>query len=163
MKCELWLSPAVESYGKIIKAKQFAILSFSVIYVTGFSDYRYLNLSGIIKRILDLLGNVTCEDLHLVVGDNLGLNHDSNLTAGLDCEGLFNTLEVTCNLLKLLKSLDVVFNILTSRTGSCSADSICSLDNEVKCALGLYVVVVSLNCVDISLFSRYLVAISTPS
>ena len=113
---------------------------FCVIYVSRLADDAYLNLSGIIKLALNLLRNVTCENLHGVIGDNLGLNHDSNLTACLNSEGLFNTLEVTGNLLKLLESLNVVLNVLTSSTGTSRADCVSCLDDEVESRLRLDII-----------------------
>ena len=117
---------------------------FCVVNVAGLSDDRYLDLSGIVKLTLDLGCDVARKKLHIVVGNNLGLNHDSYLTACLNSEGLLYSLEVACNLLELLKSLDVVLNVLTASTGSCGADSICRLDNEVESRNSLNVVMVSL-------------------
>ena len=119
-----------------------------VIYGTALSYHADLDLAGIIELVLDLLCDISCEDLHLIIADDLGLNHDSYLTARLDSEGLFNTLKVTRYLLELLKTLDVIFNVLTASAGSCRADSIGSLNYEIKNGYGLNVVVVSLDRVN---------------
>jgi hypothetical protein len=72
MKCEDFVAPSVEVYVKPQSSKQFAKL-FSVIYVARFTDYRYLDLSGIIKLVFDLLCNISCKDLHVIIADKLGL------------------------------------------------------------------------------------------
>ena len=60
--------------------------------------------------------------------------------ACLNSEGLFNTLEVTGNLLKLLESLNVVLNVLTSSTGTSRADCVSRLDDEVESRLRLDII-----------------------
>ena len=50
-----------------------------------------LDLSGIFKLVLYLLNNIASHYDHLIIRDNVGLDHNTYLTACLDCEGLFNT------------------------------------------------------------------------
>ena len=107
-----------------------------------------LDLTGIVKLALDLGCDVACKKLHTVVGYDLGLNHDSYLTACRNCEGLLYALKVACNLLKLLETLNVIFNVLTTSAGTSRTDRVSCLNDEVKSTLSLNVVVMSLDSVD---------------
>ena len=57
---------------------------FCVVGSSAFSDKVNLNLTGIFHAFFNLLGDIPCKKNHLIVIDNLGLNHNSNFTACLE-------------------------------------------------------------------------------
>ena len=59
-----------------------------VLHGFGFADHVDLDLAGVFQLGFDLLGNVSCQQDHVVLGDNLGLDHDADLPACLNGEGL---------------------------------------------------------------------------
>ena len=83
-----------------------------VIYGLGLAQDMNLDLAGIGELGLDLLGDVPCQQDHLILADLLGLDHDAYLAAGLNCIGACDTGEALGNFLKLFKTLDIVFDIL---------------------------------------------------
>ena len=122
--------------------------SLRVIDRAALADKIYFDLTGVLDLFLDLLRHVTCDDLHARVIDLFGLYHHADLTARLNSICFVNTGEADCDLLKLFKSLDVVFKILASCTGSCSRNGIRRLDQHGNDRLRFDVVVVSLDSVD---------------
>ena len=66
---------------------------FSVVACTAFTDDIDFDLTGIFKLILNLLDDISCNENHLIIRNNIGLDHDTDFTACLDSEGLFNTVE----------------------------------------------------------------------
>ena len=99
--------------------KRFLIL-FSVFGCPALPYDADLDLSGIFKLFFDFLNYITCNKHHLVVAYNIRLNHYANLTTCLNCERLFNAFKRASNFLKLFKTLNVILNILSSCTGTCS-------------------------------------------
>ena len=83
-----------------------------------------LDLTGISELILDLLGDIPCEQDHLILADLFGLDHDANLAAGLNGIGACDAGKALGDFLKLFKTLDVVLYILAARTGAGSGDSV---------------------------------------
>ena len=73
-----------------------------------------LDLTGVGKLLLDLLGDIPCQKNHLVFADILGLDHDAYLAAGLNGVAVGNAGEALRDFLKLLKTLDVVLDILAA-------------------------------------------------
>ena len=50
----------------------------------GFTQQIDLDLTWILQLVLDLLCDIACQQDHLVLADNLGFDHDTNLTACLN-------------------------------------------------------------------------------
>ena len=65
-----------------------------VVNSSRLADNADLDLTGIVKLTLDLGCDVARKKLHVIVGYDLGLNHDSYLAACLNCEGLLYALKV---------------------------------------------------------------------
>lgn len=84
----------------------------------------YLDLSGIIHLVFDPLSNFSCNEYHLFVVYLLGNYHYADFTACLDSVGFLNALVGGAYFLKLLETLDVVFVIFVSCTGSCGGNRI---------------------------------------
>ena len=125
-----------------------ALCLFCVIDNSVFANYADLDLSGIIKLVLDFLRDIARKNLHLVVINDFGLDHYANLASRLDCKGFLNSVKSTCNLFKLLKTLNVIFNVLSARSGTRCADSVSRLNNKRKSRFGLNVVMMRLECVN---------------
>ena len=70
------------------------------------------------------------QDLCFVVIDLIWFNHYTNFTPCLNRISLFNTFKPICNSLKVLKSLNIVFNRLSPSPRSSTRDSIGSLYND---------------------------------
>ena len=75
-------------------------------------DDRDLDLAGIIELVLDLRGDVLGDQRGPVVGDLAGVDHDPDLAAGLEGEGLGHAVEALGQRLELFQPLDVVFEKL---------------------------------------------------
>ena len=84
----------------------------------GLTQYMDLDLAGIGKLFLDLLCDITSEQHHLILRYLLGLDHDTDLTAGLNGIAACDAGEALGYLLKLFKTLDIVFNVLSSCAGA---------------------------------------------
>ena len=59
----------------------------------GLTQQVDLDLAGVLQLVLDLLGDIAGQQDHLILADDLGLDHDADLAAGLDGEGLLNAVE----------------------------------------------------------------------
>ena len=78
---------------------------FRVIHRARLADQVQLDLSGVLDLFLDLLCHLSCDQLHSLVVNDLGLDHYADLTSRLNCKRLVNALEATSDLLKLLGRL----------------------------------------------------------
>ena len=119
-----------------------------VIDGAAFADNADLDLAGIFQLVLDLLDNILRDEHHTLVGNLLGLDHDTDLTAGLDRKGLVDTGEAAGNFFQLLQTLDVVFKIFASCTGSCGGQIVCSINDECCQRLRLNIAVVRFDGMD---------------
>ena len=108
----------------------------------------HLDLSRVLHLFFDLLGQITGQDDHLILGNDLGLHQHTDLTAGLNGICLINAVEGGGDGLQLLQTLDVVLQILTARTGACGGDGIGCLHQTGNDSAGLHIVVVCLDGVD---------------
>ena len=111
----------------------------------GLAEEVDLDLTGVLKLLLDLSGDVPGEQDHLVLGYLLGLDHYAYLAPGLDSVARLNALEGACELLKLFKTLDVAFNVLAARAGTRGGDGVRRLDEAGDDGVGLHVAVVRLD------------------
>ena len=102
-------------------------LLLCVLHSLGFPDHIDLDLAGIFQLGLDLLGNISCQMDHIVLGNDLGLDHDTDLAASLDGECLFHAGVGAGEFLQLLQTADVIFHVLAAGTGTGSRYSISSL------------------------------------
>ena len=116
-----------------------------------------LDLTRIFEFFLNLGNNISCEQYHLVVCDDVGLDHNADLTACLNGEGTLNTVERVGDFLKLFKTLDVVLYVLSSCTGTCCGDSVCRLNDAGDDGVSLNVAVVGVDSVD-NLFALFILA-----
>ena len=114
---------------------------FCVVDSFCFPENMNLDLTGIGHLRLDLLGDISRQEDHLVFTDFLRFYHNPDFTASLDGIGACYTGEASGNLFQLFKTLDVVFNILTPCAGTGSGNGICSLytcpcspDSHALCA-----------------------------
>ena len=77
------------------------------------------DLTGVGQVVFNLLSDAVCQEHHCVFANlfaNLfGLNHYADFAAGLDGEGFFNTVKATSDFLKLLETLNVVFEVINSK------------------------------------------------
>ena len=121
---------------------------FCVFNSTAFSDEVNLDLSGVIHLVFNLLSDFTSDDNHLFVVDLVREYHDTDFTACLDSKGLFNAVKGCTDFFKLLKTLDVVFVVFASCTGTCCGNRVGSLNQGSDNCLRLYVTVVSFDSVD---------------
>ncbi len=80
----------------------------------------------------------------MVIVDELGLDDDSNFASCLDCEAVVNALKGVRDFLELLKTLDVVLEVLASCAGSCGGNGVRCLNEPGDSRSRLNVVVVSL-------------------
>ena len=72
--CEALNSTLLYRTGKLLR----------VMHSAAFANDIDLDLTGIFKLILDLLNDISCNERHLFIRDDLRLNHNTNLTACLD-------------------------------------------------------------------------------
>ena len=80
----------------------------------------HLNLTGIIEVALDFFHNIACNNGHLVIRDDIRLEHDTDFTARLNRKTLIHAVKRVGDLLKLLKALDVIFEVFTPCAGPCA-------------------------------------------
>ena len=76
------------------------------------------DLAGVGQLFLDLLCDIASQEHHLILGNLLGLYHYADLAAGLNCIAAGNDGEALGYLLELFEALDVIFDILATRTGT---------------------------------------------
>ena len=121
---------------------------FCVVADSALPDKVDLYLTGIFKLVFNLLDYVAGDENHLLVVDDLGLDHYADLAAGLNSERTLNALKRGGDAFELFKALDVVLNILASCTGAGSRNCVGGLNEAGDKRLCLNVSVVSLNGVD---------------
>ena len=107
-----------------------------------------LDLSGIGELLLDLLCDVAGQQSHLILADLLGLDHDADLAACLNCVASGDTGEALGNLFELFKTLDVVFDVLAACTGAGSGDRVGGLHDAGNDCSRLNVAVVGFDSMD---------------
>ena len=124
------------------------MLLFCVVNGSAFADYVDFDLSGVFKVFFNLLNYLASNDNHLLVANLLGLDHNADFTSCLNCKGLFNAVKAVSDFLELLESLDVVFKIFTSCTGTCGGNCVSRLNDNRNNGLRLNVAVMRLDCVE---------------
>ena len=97
---------------------------FCVLHSAALADHIDLDLAGVIQRVLDLLGNGAGQQDDLIVADDVGLDHDADLTACLHGKGLLDALKAGRDLLQVLQALDIALHVLTAGTRAGSADGV---------------------------------------
>lgn len=90
-----------------------------VIDGAAFSDDVNFDLTRIFKLRLDTFDDIACDEAHLIVRYDLGLDHDPDFASRLDSERFFDAVELHGDLFELRESFDVVLEVLASRAGSC--------------------------------------------
>ena len=105
-------------------------------------------MSGIFQLVLDLLADLTGKRDHALVLDDLGLDHDAYLTACLNGVAVVNTREGGSDLLQLLETLDVIFDVLASCAGTRCGKSVGCLHQDRRDGLCLHIAVVRVDRVD---------------
>src|SRR5579859_7517427 len=77
-------------------------------------DHGDLHLAGIFETILDLAGDLVCEQRSLVVTDITGADDDPDLAAGLQGVHLLDAGLGRCQLFESFESLDVLLEALAA-------------------------------------------------
>src|SRR5699024_3906594 len=131
---------------KFLRLSRFSL--FCIINSTIFADNIDLDLSWIFQFSFDLVDDVAGNNCHLIVSNHFWTNHNANFTSSLYSKTFFNALKGVCNFLQLFQTLDIVFQVFTSCTRSCSADSICRLNDAGNQGFWLYVTMMSFDCMD---------------
>src|SRR5664279_4743311 len=83
------------------------------------ADDRHADLPRVVELVLDVPGDLACEQRGGVVVDLARLDHHADLTSGLHGEALLHALLALGDVLERLEALDVVLQRLTpgARTG----------------------------------------------
>src|SRR5712692_11995399 len=121
---------------------------FGVLHSASLPDHRYLDLTRVLQRVLDLLRDVAGEARGLEVIELVGLDHDADLATRLDSEGFLDAGEAVRDALELLQTLDVVRDDLASSTGARGADRVGGRDERADHRYRLDVAVVPDDTVD---------------
>jgi len=145
------------------RQRAFCAVLFCVIDCAIFTNKAYLNLTGIFKVAFNLFNDFASSEHHLVITNNIGLNHNTNFAACLNCKGLFNTVEGVGDFLQLFKSLNIAFDIFSAGAWSCGRNCIGSLNKTGDNGFSLNIAVMSVNGVDNRLVFFILLGTSTPS
>ena len=119
------------------------IVSAGIFHYPGLADYCNPDSSRIAQVCLDLLGDLAAKLCSLLVIDLIAVHQDTQLTACLDCICLLNAIELECNILQVLKPLDIVVDSLFPGTGTCGRNCICNLHYYGFQSCRLDIVVVS--------------------
>ena len=96
------------------------MILFCVIDGAAFADKMYFDLSGIFQLVFDLLGNVSCEKHHLIIVDDVRFHADTNFASCLDGKAIIDALKGVRDLFQFFQTFDIVFEVLSSGTGTCS-------------------------------------------
>ena len=96
---------------------------FGVLDDLGLPEQMDFDLTGVLQLVLNLLGNVPGQQDHLVLTDDLGLDHDTHLAAGLDGEGFLHPVEGGGDLLQGLQALDIVLQVLDRKSTRLNSQS----------------------------------------
>src|SRR5580765_7255810 len=97
---------------------------------TGFANDRHFDLAWVLELVLYAARDVLREPHRLLVGDLLALDHDPNLAAGLQREGLRHALEGVGDPFELLEPLDVGLQDVASRARAGRGDGVGRLDDH---------------------------------
>ncbi len=113
---------------------------FSIAHSTRFANDRDANLSGIGHFILNLLCNLGREFLSLGIGNLVGTYNHAQFATCLNSIGLDHTRIGHGQMLKVVESLDVSLNHLTTSTRTSARDGIAHLHDRSIHAGGLFLV-----------------------
>ena len=80
--------------------------------------------------------------------DFFRLHHDADFAAGLNSIGTLNALVGACDFLELLETFDVGIKRLLARARTCCGNGVGCLDDDVKHAVRLDIVMVGLDSVN---------------
>ena len=94
-----------------------------------------LDLTRVLELALELLDDLVRDDHHLLVVDLLRLHRYADFSARLDGVSLVDTREAVGDLLDLLEPLDVVLEVLASRSGSRRGDGVRRLYDDSRYGL----------------------------
>src|SRR5713226_4588212 len=83
-----------------------------------FSHDGYFDLAGIIEAFFDFVGDIAGELAGSVFVDFFGLDDDTHLASGLDCERFFDACKRVGNRLQSFKAFNVQVNGLAARAGA---------------------------------------------
>ena len=128
---------------------------FCVIDGAILADEVHLDLTGIFQIGFKALGNIVGDNDHLIIADQLRLNDDANLTAGLNGKGIFYAGEGVGDFFQLLQTFDIVFDVFTTGTGTGGRNGIGGLHQTSDDGFGFYIAVVSVN----SMNNRFALAV----
>src|SRR5262249_30584853 len=95
------------SSASVTSATRTAVTLLCVINRPRFTNDGDLDLAGVLQFVLDPARDVLREPDRFFVGDLLALDHDADLAAGLEGEGLRDALERIGDALELLEPLHV--------------------------------------------------------
>ena len=119
-----------------------------VVYRPALTNNVDLDLSGVFHFALNFVCHFTGNDLHVIVRNLLGLDHNTDLTAGLNGVGLFNAAKALGNLLQLFQTFDVVFKVFSACARSCRRNGIGCLYQHRNDGFGFHVAMVRFNGVN---------------
>lgn len=123
-------------------------LLFCVLNRAALTNNINLDLAGVFEVVFNFLTDILRKKDHLIVRDDIRLNHNTDFTAGLNREAAFHAFKGRGDLLKLFKALNVIFKVFTACAGPCSRDGVGGLNQAGNHGAGLHVAVVRLNGVD---------------
>ena len=115
---------------------------FCVLHSAALADHIDFDLTRILKLSLNLLRYVSCEKYHLRIIHMLRNYHNTDFSTSLDCKGFLNPLELIGNILKLLQSVGISLQCLSSGTWTRRGNRICCLHDTGNKALWLHITVV---------------------
>ena len=115
---------------------------------TAFANDHNLDLARVLHLAFNAMSDVMGQDDGLRLVDDFRFDHDTDFATCLDSVGALYALVRVCNLFEFLKALNVGVERFLASTGTRGGDSVCSLDEYVKHAIRLNVVVVRFDCVD---------------
>ena len=116
-----------------------------VCYAAGLADDGDLHLTRIGHLVLNLGGDLVREFGALLVVHLVGSHDNAKLTSSLDGIGLGNARIAHGYCLKVVESLDVCLNNLSTGTRTGTRDGIANLNDWSKKSVHLHLVVVSTN------------------
>ncbi len=104
--------------------------SFGVVHGTGLPDYRDLDLSGILKLAFDTACHILRQPNGFLIAELFRFDHDTDLAARLQSEGLGHTAERSRDGLQPFQALDVGLEEIPPRSRSGSGNGIGRLDQH---------------------------------
>src|SRR5258705_10097000 len=100
------------------------LTSFRIVRGARFADHRHLDLSRILELVLDPARDVLRKPDRFLIGDLFALDHDADFAAGLQREGLRDTLEGVGDPFELFEALDVAFEDVAPRAWPRGGDGV---------------------------------------